>query len=157
MAVFSRWYRGTSAALAGSGLEVRGENASGRRLRRQRHWRIRDHRREQESLDHGPRRISPFFIPATIINLHRLHLDPDRGQGAELRHSTGRTSGAHAIGDSFKIIQRGDADAMICGGTDACIKPLASRMRRHARAVADNSDPATAWAFGSGARRLHHR
>jgi 3-oxoacyl-[acyl-carrier-protein] synthase II len=83
-------------------------------------------REHKNLLDHGPRRISPFFIPATIINLASGYISIRTGaKGPNSATSTACTSGAHAIGDSFKIIQRGDADAMICGGTEACITPLA--------------------------------
>jgi 3-oxoacyl-[acyl-carrier-protein] synthase II len=71
---------------------------------------------------HGPRRISPFFIPATIINLAAGHVSIRAGaKGPNSATATACTSSAHAIGDSFKIIQRGDADLMICGGAEAPI------------------------------------
>ena len=77
-------------------------------------------------LEHGPRRISPFFIPATIINLASGYISIRAGaKGPNSATATACTSSAHAIGDSFKIIQRGDADVMISGGTEACITPLA--------------------------------
>ncbi len=78
-----------------------------------------------EFLKHGPRRISPFFIPATIINLASGHVSIRTGaKGPNSAVATACTTGAHAIGDSFRIIQRGDADAMICGGAEACITPM---------------------------------
>ena len=76
-------------------------------------------------LEHGPRRISPFFIPATIINLASGYVSIRSGaQGPNSATATACTTSAHSIGDSFRIIERGDADAMICGGTEACITPM---------------------------------
>ncbi|MGC8793131.1 MAG: beta-ketoacyl-ACP synthase II [Bryobacteraceae bacterium] len=73
-------------------------------------------------LQHGPKRISPFFIPATIINLASGYVSIRLGaKGPNSATATACTTGAHAIGDSFKIIQRGDADVMICGGSEAPI------------------------------------
>lgn len=79
--------------------------------------------REFEALlQHGPRRISPFFIPATIINLAAGYVSIRLGaKGPNSATATACTAGAHPIGDSFKIIQRGDADVMICGGSEAPI------------------------------------
>ncbi|HWR49989.1 MAG TPA: beta-ketoacyl-ACP synthase II [Bryobacteraceae bacterium] len=79
--------------------------------------------REFENLlKFGPKRISPFFIPATIINLAAGHVSIRVGaKGPNSATATACTSSAHAIGDSFKIIQRGDADVMICGGAEAPI------------------------------------
>ena len=76
-------------------------------------------------LEHGPRRISPFFIPATIVNLASGHVSIRTGaKGPNSATATACTTSAHAVGDSFKIIQREAADVMICGGTEACISPL---------------------------------
>ncbi|MCC6859610.1 MAG: beta-ketoacyl-ACP synthase II [Bryobacterales bacterium] len=76
-------------------------------------------------LQHGPRRISPFFIPATIVNMASGYVSIRTGaKGPNSATATACTSSAHAVGDSFKIIQRGDADAMICGGAEACISPM---------------------------------
>jgi 3-oxoacyl-[acyl-carrier-protein] synthase II len=76
-------------------------------------------------LEGGPRKISPFFIPAAIVNLAAGHVSIRFGaKGPNMASATACTTSAHAIGDSFKIIQRGDADAMICGGAEAAITPM---------------------------------
>jgi 3-oxoacyl-[acyl-carrier-protein] synthase II len=82
-------------------------------------------REHRAYLEHGPRRISPFFIPATIVNLASGYVSIRTGaKGPNSATATACTTSAHSIGDSFKIIQRGDADAMISGGAEACITPL---------------------------------
>jgi 3-oxoacyl-[acyl-carrier-protein] synthase II len=82
-------------------------------------------REHQTLLEHGPRRISPFFIPATIINLASGYVSIRTGaKGPNSATATACTTSAHSIGDSFRIIQRDEADMMICGGTEACITPM---------------------------------
>jgi len=82
-------------------------------------------REHQTLLEQGPRRISPFFIPATIVNLASGYVSIRTGaKGPNSATATACTTSAHSIGDSFKIIQRDDADVMICGGTEACITPM---------------------------------
>ncbi len=82
-------------------------------------------REHQTLLEHGPRRISPFFIPATIINLASGYVSIRTGaKGPNSATATACTTSAHSIGDSFRIIQRGEAGMMICGGTEACITPM---------------------------------
>jgi 3-oxoacyl-[acyl-carrier-protein] synthase II len=83
--------------------------------------------REHETLmKSGPRRISPFFIPSAIANLASGWVSIRTGaKGPNSCACTACTSGAHALGDSFRIIQRGDADAMLAGGSEAAITPLA--------------------------------
>ena len=98
-------------------------------------------REHKALLEHGPRRISPFFIPATIINLASGYISIRAGaKGPNSATATACTSSAHSIGDSFKIIQRGDADAMICGGTEACITPLAVGGFAAMRALSQRND-----------------
>lgn len=82
--------------------------------------------REHEALmKGGPRRISPFFIPSAIANLASGWVSIRTGaRGPNSCTCTACTSGAHALGDSFRLIQRGDADAMIAGGSEAAITPL---------------------------------
>jgi 3-oxoacyl-[acyl-carrier-protein] synthase II len=73
----------------------------------------------------GPRRISPFFIPAAIVNLAAGHVSIRyHARGPNEATCTACTSSAHAIGDAFKIISRCDADVMIAGGTEAAITPM---------------------------------
>jgi 3-oxoacyl-[acyl-carrier-protein] synthase II len=73
----------------------------------------------------GPRKISPFFIPAAIVNLASGHVSIRHGaKGPNSATCTACSSSAHAVGDSFKLIQRCAADVMICGGTEAAITPM---------------------------------
>jgi 3-oxoacyl-[acyl-carrier-protein] synthase II len=82
-------------------------------------------REHRNLLEKGPSRISPFFIPASIVNLASGHVSIRTGaKGPNSATATACTTGAHCIGDSYKIIQRGDADVMICGGTEASITPM---------------------------------
>ena len=82
-------------------------------------------RYEKILLEKGPKKVSPFFIPMTIINLTAGHISIRFGaKGPNSAVATACASGSHAIGDSFKLIQNGFADAMICGGTEAVITPL---------------------------------
>ncbi|GBD99797.1 3-oxoacyl-[acyl-carrier-protein] synthase 2 [bacterium BMS3Abin07] len=77
-------------------------------------------------LEKGPRRISPFFIPMLIINLASGHVSMRYGaKGPNSAVATACATGTHAIGDAFKLIQRGAADTVIAGGTEAVITPLA--------------------------------
>jgi 3-oxoacyl-[acyl-carrier-protein] synthase II len=82
-------------------------------------------REHRNLLEHGPRRISPFFITATIINLASGYVSIRSGaKGPNSATATACTTSAHSIGDSYRMIQRGDADAMICGGTEAAVTPM---------------------------------
>jgi 3-oxoacyl-[acyl-carrier-protein] synthase II len=82
--------------------------------------------REHETLlTQGPRRISPFFIPSSIVNLAAGQVSIRLGaRGPNSAPCTACSSGTHAIGDAFKIIQRDDADVMIAGGTEGAITPM---------------------------------
>jgi 3-oxoacyl-[acyl-carrier-protein] synthase II len=82
--------------------------------------------REHEALlKGGPRKISPFFIPSAIINLAAGWVSIRTGaKGPNSATATACTSGAHAVGESYRLIQHGDTDAMICGGSEAAITPL---------------------------------
>jgi 3-oxoacyl-[acyl-carrier-protein] synthase II len=76
-------------------------------------------------LSGGPSRISPFFIPSAIVNLASGHISIRYGaRGPNSATATACSASAHAIGDSFKIIERGAAEVMICGGTEATITPM---------------------------------
>ena len=82
-------------------------------------------REHHELIKGGPRRISPFFIPASIINLAAGQVSIRLGaRGPNLATCTACTASAHAVGESFEIIRRGDADVMIAGGSEASITPM---------------------------------
>ncbi len=82
-------------------------------------------REHKELLNGGPRRISPFFIPASIINLAAGQVSIRFGaRGPNLSTCTACTASAHAIGEATEIIKRGDADIMIAGGSEASITPM---------------------------------
>ena len=76
-------------------------------------------------LEKGPARVSPFFIPASIVNLASGNVSIRTGaKGPNSATATACTTSAHCIGDSFRLIQHGYADVMICGGSEACITPM---------------------------------
>lgn len=76
-------------------------------------------------LEKGPKRVSPFFIPMMIANMASGHISMVTGaKGPNSTAVTACATGTHSIGDSFKMIQRGDADVMICGGAEATITPI---------------------------------
>jgi 3-oxoacyl-[acyl-carrier-protein] synthase II len=82
-------------------------------------------REHQALLEGGPRRISPFFIPAAIINLAAGQVSIRLGaKGPNLSTSTACAASAHAVGEAFEIVARGAADAMIVGGSEAAITPM---------------------------------
>ncbi len=136
----------TDEAMKSSGLQVTPENAT----------RVGVHigsgiggfdvieREHQALLEGGPRKISPFFIPATIVNLAAGHVSIRYGaKGPNEATATACTTSAHSIGDAFKIIQRGDADAMIAGGTEGAITPMGVGGFAAMRALSTrNDDPA---------------
>jgi 3-oxoacyl-[acyl-carrier-protein] synthase II len=101
-------------------------------------------REHQTLLEHGPRRISPFFIPATIINLASGYVSIKSGaKGPNSATATACTTSAHSIGDSFRMIQRGDAIAMICGGTEAAVTPMGIGGFAAMRALSTRNDEPT--------------
>jgi len=101
--------------------------------------------REHTKLMHGgPGKISPFFIPATIVNLAAGNVSIRYGaRGPNSATATACSASAHAIGDAFKIIQRNDADAMICGGSEAAITPLSVGGFAAARALSTRNEEPT--------------
>ena len=94
----------------------------------------------------GPNRISPFFIPSAIVNLASGHISIRYGaRGPNSATATACSASAHAIGDSFKIIERGAAEMMICGGTEATITPMGIGGFASMKALSTrNDDPAHA-------------
>jgi 3-oxoacyl-[acyl-carrier-protein] synthase II len=89
----------------------------------------------------GPRRISPFFIPASIINLAAGHVSIRFGaKGPNLATCTACTASAHAIGEAAEIIKRGDADVMIAGGSEAAITPMGVGGFASLRALSTRND-----------------
>ncbi len=103
-------------------------------------------REHNELLGGGPRRISPFFIPASIINLAAGQVSIRVGaRGPNLATCTACTASAHAVGEAYEIIRRGDADVMIAGGSEAAITPLSVGGFAAMRALSTrNDDPARA-------------
>ncbi len=101
---------------------------------------------QTELLNRGPRRISPFFVPASIINMISGHLSIRFGlKGPNLAIVTACTTGAHSVGEAMRIIEYGDADVMLAGGAEATISPLGLGGFAAARALSQrNDDPATA-------------
>jgi 3-oxoacyl-[acyl-carrier-protein] synthase II len=99
-----------------------------------------------ELTNRGPRRISPFFIPASIINMISGNLSIKYGlKGPNLAIVTACTTGLHCIGAAGRMIQYGDADVMIAGGAESSVSPLGVGGFASARALsARNDDPATA-------------
>ena len=98
-------------------------------------------REHKNLLKGGPRRISPFFIPSSIVNLASGQVSIRFGaKGPNSATATACTTGAHAVGDSYKIIERGDADVMICGGAEASITPLGVGGFASMRALSTRND-----------------
>jgi 3-oxoacyl-[acyl-carrier-protein] synthase II len=82
-------------------------------------------REHQAFLEGGPRKISPFFIPSSIINLAAGQVSIRVGaRGPNSAPCTACSSGAHAVGDAFRVISRGDADVMVAGGSEAAVTPM---------------------------------
>jgi 3-oxoacyl-[acyl-carrier-protein] synthase II len=98
-------------------------------------------REHSKLLDDGPDRVSPFFIVSAIVNLAAGQVSIRFGaKGPNSATATACAAGAHAIGDSFKIIQRGDADIMICGGAESAITPMSIAGFASMRALSTNND-----------------
>jgi 3-oxoacyl-[acyl-carrier-protein] synthase II len=98
-------------------------------------------REHSKYLAGGPGKISPFFIPATIVNLASGHVSIRYGaKGPNSATATACSASAHAIGDAFKIIQRGAANIMITGGTEAAITPMSVGGFAAMRALSTRND-----------------
>lgn len=98
-------------------------------------------REHSKLLNEGPNRVSPFFIPSAIVNLAAGQVSIRTGaKGYISATATACSAGAHAIGDSLKIIQRGDADAMICGGAESAITPMSVAGFAAMRALSTRND-----------------
>ena len=99
-----------------------------------------------EYANRGPRRISPFFVPASIINMISGHVSIRYGfKGPNIAVVTACTTGLHAIGMSARMIEYGDADVMIAGGAESTVSPLGVGGFAAARALSTrNDDPQTA-------------
>ena len=98
-------------------------------------------REHDKLLEQGPGRVSPFFIPSAIVNLAAGNVSIRHGlKGPNTATATACSAGAHAIGDSFRIIERGDADAMICGGAESAITPMSVAGFASMRALSTRND-----------------
>lgn len=92
-------------------------------------------------LEKGPKRVSPFFIPMMIANMASGHVSILFGaKGPNTTAVTACATGTHSIGDSYKLIQRGDADVMICGGAEATIRPTGMAGFCSMRAMSTRND-----------------
>ena len=100
----------------------------------------------KEYMERGPRRISPFFVPASIINMMSGHVSIQYGfKGPNIGVVTACTTGLHAIGLAARMIECGDADVMVAGGSEATVSPLGVGGFAAARALSTrNEDPTTA-------------
>lgn len=98
-------------------------------------------REHQKLLEKGPRAVSPFFIVSILANMAAGHVSIRNGaKGPNSATATACASGNHAIGDSFKIIQRDDADVMICGGAESTITPMTIAGFAAMRALSTRND-----------------
>ena len=132
-------------ALADSGLKITDENAE--RIGTYISSGIGDfwgiEREHLKLLNGGPRAVSPFFIVSVLANMAAGQVSIRNGaKGPNSATATACAAGNHAIGDSFKIIQRGDADVMICGGAESTITPMTMAGFAAMRALSTRNDDA---------------
>lgn len=100
---------------------------------------------KQELINRGPRRISPFFVPASIINMISGHVSMRCGfKGPNLAVVTACTTGLHSIGEAGRLIEYGDADVMVAGGSEATVSPLGVGGFAAMRALSTRNDDPTA-------------
>ena len=136
-------------AMAGAGFELTAEGKFPNELAEQAgtyissgigdFWAIE--REHSKLLNEGPDRVSPFFIVSAIVNLAAGQVSIRFGaKGPNSATATACSAGAHAIGDSFKIIQRGDADVMIAGGAESAITPMSVAGFASMRALSTRND-----------------
>ena len=98
-------------------------------------------REHEKMLEAGPSRVSPFFIVSAIVNLASGNVSIRHGaKGPNSATATACSAGAHAIGDSFRLIERGDAVAMICGGAESAITPMSVAGFASMRALSTRND-----------------
>ena len=98
-------------------------------------------REHEKLLKSGPDRVSPFFIVSAIVNLAAGNVSIRHGaKGPNSATATACSAGAHAIGDSFRLIERGDADVMICGGAESAITPMSVSGFASMRALSTRND-----------------
>jgi 3-oxoacyl-[acyl-carrier-protein] synthase II len=101
-------------------------------------------REHEKLLRAGPGRVSPFFIVSAIVNLAAGNVSIRHGaKGPNSATATACSAGAHAIGDSFRIIERGDADVMICGGAESAITPMSVAGFASMKALSTRNDEPT--------------
>jgi 3-oxoacyl-[acyl-carrier-protein] synthase II len=132
----SNWSKETETDLDEVGVYV-SSGIGGFDIIEREHWKL---------VQGGPGKISPFFIPSAIVNLASGNISIRYGaRGPNSATATACSASAHAIGDSFKIIERGAAEMMICGGTEATITPMGVGGFASMRALSTrNDDPAHA-------------
>jgi 3-oxoacyl-[acyl-carrier-protein] synthase II len=132
----ANWTKETEADLDEVGVYI-SSGIGGFDIIEREHWKL---------VQGGPGKISPFFIPSAIVNLASGHVSIRYGaRGPNSATATACSASAHAIGDSFKIIERGAAEMMICGGTEATITPMGVGGFASMKALSTrNDDPAHA-------------
>jgi 3-oxoacyl-[acyl-carrier-protein] synthase II len=130
----SSWSKETEADLDEVGVYV-SSGIGGFDIIEREHWKL---------VQGGPGKISPFFIPSAIVNLASGNISIRYGaRGPNSATATACSASAHAIGDSFKIIERGAAEMMICGGTEATITPMGVGGFAAMRALSTRNDDPT--------------